>query len=84
MGKKRQSGVCRLTGTPGEFVASHIIPLALTRLSGTGEKRIEAGIGLGIKHRANSWYDNALVKGNGGSRLLKPTRPLAIATHANA
>jgi hypothetical protein len=53
--------LCALTGRTGKYVKSHIIPLALTRLERTGEKFVEAGIGLGIKTRSNSWYDNALV-----------------------
>lgn len=63
MKKAAQSleGICKLTGTPGRFVDSHLIPLALTRLSRTGQKHIEAGIGLGIKSRSNSWYDRQLV-----------------------
>jgi hypothetical protein len=61
MSKPRSAGVCKLTGEFGKFVDSHIIPLALTRLSETGEKYVEAGIGLGLKRRANSWYDGGLV-----------------------
>lgn len=44
---------------------SHIIPRALTRLSKTGEKSIEAGIGLGFKRRPDSWYDGKLVTRKG-------------------
>jgi hypothetical protein len=61
MPKRKHEGRCRLTGLFGPFVDSHIIPLALTRLSTTGEKLVEAGIGLGVKRRSNSWYDNELV-----------------------
>ena len=50
-----------LTGIHGRFVDSHLIPLALTRLSRAGEKYIETGIGLGSKLRSNSWYDGQLV-----------------------
>jgi hypothetical protein len=71
MSKKSQSGICKLTGTSGPYVASHIIPLALTRLSRTGEKRVEAGIGLGVKRRSNSWYDDALVTKSGEDILAK-------------
>jgi hypothetical protein len=35
--------------------------LALTRLSRTGEKYVETGIGHGVKTRSNSWYDEQLV-----------------------
>lgn len=54
-------GVCRLTGQAGVLVKSHLIPVALTRLSRTGAKYVEAGIGLGVKHRSSSWYDSNLV-----------------------
>jgi len=60
-----REGTCKLTGTHGCFVKSHLIPLALTRLSRTGEKYIETGIGLGTKSRANSWYDEFLVTREG-------------------
>lgn len=58
-------GTCKLCGNHGRFVKSHLIPLALTRLSRTGEKYIETGIGLGVKSRANSWYDGLLVTREG-------------------
>lgn len=61
MNKKKLAGVCRLTATHGPYVDSHIIPRALTRLSKTGEKHIEAGIGYRIKKTANSWYDGRMV-----------------------
>lgn len=54
-------GTCKLTCTSGRYVDSHLIPLALTRLSRTGKKHIETGIGLGTRSRANSWYDSQLV-----------------------
>jgi len=67
MKKKDRSreGVCKLTGLHGRFVDSHLIPLALTRLSRSGEKHVESGIGLGIKSRSNSWYDAQLVTRDG-------------------
>ncbi len=52
---------CRLTGDTGPFVKSHLIPVALTRLSKTGEMYVEAGIGWGQMRRASSWYDSKLV-----------------------
>ena len=61
----KPSGQCRLTGEVGAFVKSHLIPLALTRLSGSGEKFVEAGIGHGRKLRSNSWYDPGLVTRSG-------------------
>jgi hypothetical protein len=60
-----------LTNSSGQFVDSHIIPLALTRLSGTGEKRIEVGIGFDVKRRANSWYDGTLVTRHGEEILAR-------------
>ncbi|WP_143330996.1 hypothetical protein [Burkholderia aenigmatica] len=66
-----REGTCKLTGAHGRFVKSHLIPLALTRLSRTGEKYIEAGIGLGIKSRANSWYDDLLVTRDGEDILAE-------------
>jgi hypothetical protein len=60
-----REGTCKLTGIHGRLVDSHLIPLALTRLSRTGQKYIEAGIGLGTKSRSNSWYDGQLVTGEG-------------------
>jgi hypothetical protein len=65
MSRKGRTGVCKLTGTSGPYVASHIIPRALTLLSRTGEKYIETGIGLGVKKRSNSWYDYSLVTKHG-------------------
>ncbi len=58
---KKMLGVCQLTLGNGVYINAHIIPAALTKLSSTGEKYVEAGIGAGIKKRANSWYDNELV-----------------------
>lgn len=65
MSKIKPSGLCKLTQSIGPYVDSHIIPLSLTRLSRTGDKYVEAGIGLGIKKRSNSWYDGALVTRRG-------------------
>lgn len=60
MTTNKKDGICALTRTRGRFVASHLIPRALTRLSTTGEKYIETGIGAGIKKCADSWYDSSL------------------------
>jgi hypothetical protein len=59
--KGPKSGLCELTGTHGPYVKSHIIPASLTRLPTNGQKVVEAGIGLGVKNRFVSWYDNELV-----------------------
>jgi hypothetical protein len=61
MARQKPTGTCQLTGEVGPFVDSHLIPLALTRLSVTGSKHVETGIGLGAKHRSSSWYDGQLV-----------------------
>lgn len=71
---KRQisrDGICKLTQRPGRFVDSHLIPAALTRLSRTGEKAIETGIGRGFKKRPNSWYDSSLVTREGEDILAE-------------
>jgi hypothetical protein len=71
---KRQisrDGICKLTLRPGRFVDSHIIPAALTRLSRTGEKAIETGIGHGVKKRPHSWYDSVLVTREGEDILAE-------------
>lgn len=62
---KAREGVCKLTLRPGRFVDSHLIPAALTRLSRTGKKYVETGIGHETKHRSNSWYDGELVTREG-------------------
>lgn len=58
---KKKQGICKLTGNEGAFVKSHIIPRALTLLSGTGEQRVEAQIGHRAKKSFNSWFDSELV-----------------------
>lgn len=58
---KKYFGTCALTGEYGQFVKSHLIPRALTRLSRTGEKFIESGIGERIAMVSDSWYDLKLV-----------------------
>lgn len=65
MSKHKQFGRCNLTHASGAYVASHIIPAALTRLSRSGEKYVETGIGLNTKKVSNSWYDRALVTREG-------------------
>ena len=61
--QKKPSGVCKLTGIKGVYVKSHIIPQALTRLSKTGEKYVETGIGRRTVRRSTSWYDeNSVIR----------------------
>jgi hypothetical protein len=59
--KLRQEGVCKLTGKRGKFVASHILPRALTTLSHSGEKVREAALGMRPLWRPATWYDDRLV-----------------------
>lgn len=54
-------GTCALTGKSGQFVKSHLIPRALTRLSRNGEKYIQSGIGESMRRVSDSWYDLKLV-----------------------
>ena len=58
---KKLFGTCALTGEYGPFVKSHLIPRALTRLSRTGEKFIQSGIGERMVRVSDSWYDLKLV-----------------------
>lgn len=73
--KGTKSGLCKLTGTRGSFVKSHIIPASLTRLPSDGQKVVEAGIGVGVKNRFVSWYDNELVTQVGEDILEKIDTP---------
>lgn len=59
--KLRQEGVCKLTGKHGKFVASHILPRALTQLSRSGEKVREAGLGVRPRWRPATWYDDQML-----------------------
>ena len=54
-------GYCKLTGEYGKFVASHLIPKALTRPAKAGLPFVEAGLGKRPTRRWNSWYDGRLV-----------------------
>jgi len=64
-------GICALTGERGRLVRSHILPRALTRLTLTGEKAIESGLGIPSKRRPPTWYDDALVTRRGEDILEK-------------
>ena len=68
---KKTTGICKLTGIEGDYVKSHIIPQSLTRLSKTGEKYIETGIGHKTVRRSTSWYDYNLVIRVGEDILAK-------------
>lgn len=61
MGKNAEHGQCKLTGHRGKFVASHLIPKALTRPQAKGMPFVEAGMGKRPLRRWDSWYDTCLV-----------------------
>jgi hypothetical protein len=64
-------GKCRLTGRPGHFVKSHIIPEALTEATWRGQPLTQQGKdGRPIK-RWTSWYDDELVTSEGEAVLQK-------------
>ncbi|MCF8795319.1 hypothetical protein [Xanthomonas campestris] len=54
-------GYCKLTGRPGAFVKSHLIPDALTKPSQAGEPLFQYGDGPKPSRRWSSWYDTELV-----------------------
>lgn len=54
-------GYCKLTGKPGRFVKSHIIPQALTKISERGRPFFQYGEGMRPAQRCTSWYDQGLV-----------------------
>ncbi|MBB3020090.1 hypothetical protein FHR70_003171 [Microvirga lupini] len=54
-------GTCKLTGKKGKFVASHLIPKALTRPAVSGAPLIQFGSGRKPTRRWDSWYDRNLV-----------------------
>lgn len=58
---KVEEGICKLTLKKGRFVDSHILPRALTMLSSTGEKAVQAKIGAKTVQRFQGWYDNTLA-----------------------
>lgn len=59
------TGVCALTGSPGKFVACHLIPKALTRPGRKGSYFITFGRGTSPKRSWTSWYDLSLVTEEG-------------------
>lgn len=58
-------GYCRLTGEPGRFVKSHIIPQGLTLGVKEGEPLVQYGAAAGASQRWSSWYDPLLVTRSG-------------------
>ncbi len=72
-------GFCKLTGKPGAFVKSHLIPEALSRPSQRGAPLIQLGAGQRPSQRWSSWYDAALVT-RAGEDVLSDLDTWAIAT----
>ncbi|MCI2399402.1 hypothetical protein [Aliiroseovarius subalbicans] len=64
-------GVCRLTGNPGKFVKSHIIPKALTPKEDPGGPLVEADGKKRPKRQWDSWYDPSLVIRKGEDHLAE-------------
>lgn len=54
-------GRCALTHEEGEYIASHLIPKALTRPSAPGRPLIQIQSGKNAIRRWDSWFDNRLV-----------------------
>jgi hypothetical protein len=77
MAEAAAEGKCRLTNSVGRFARSHIIPKALTDLDSKGERRVEVGIGLGIKKRFDSWFDLELCT-HEGEKILSEIDTAAI------
>ncbi|MDI2090140.1 hypothetical protein [Commensalibacter oyaizuii] len=42
---KQKIGICKLTGSKGKFVKSHIIPKAFTRPLRRGDSFVQGGVG---------------------------------------
>jgi hypothetical protein len=63
--KRTRYGYCKLTGRPGAFVKSHLIPEALTRPSKAGAPLFQYGDGPKPSRRWSSWYDSELVTREG-------------------
>lgn len=66
-----RSGVCKLTGTSGRFVRSHLIPQAFTKPSIPGEFFIAGGGGRRLVRNWSSWYDEQLVTQEGEALLAE-------------
>lgn len=63
--QRTRYGYCKLTGRPGAFVKSHLIPEALTRPSQAGAPLFQYGDGPKPSRRWSSWYDSELVTREG-------------------
>jgi hypothetical protein len=62
---KSNFGTCKLTGTVGPFVKSHILPASLTKPAYPGGMLFQHGSGRRAQKRRTSWYDQALVCAEG-------------------
>lgn len=72
-----KSGICKLTGTPGRFVRSHLIPAAFTKPEEPGAFLFQSGPGRRPVKRWSSWYDQQLVTEQ-GERILRDLDTWAI------
>jgi hypothetical protein len=61
--------ICKLTGTTGVYVKSHLIPKAVTRPEAPGLPLIQGGSGRRAVRRWDSWYDKGLVTKEGEAIL---------------
>lgn len=68
---KRIRGLCALTGVEGVYLASHLIPKALTRPSVAGRPLIQIASGRTPVRRWDSWYDDRLVTADGEALLTE-------------
>ncbi|WP_375552641.1 hypothetical protein [Rhodophyticola porphyridii] len=57
--------MCKLTGTIGKLVDSHIIPKSLTKPTEAGAPLLQSTKGQGHKRRWSSWYDSEMVTREG-------------------
>lgn len=76
--QRTRHGYCKLTGKPGAFVKSHLIPEALTRPSQAGAPLFQYGDGPKPSRRWSSWYDSELVT-RAGEDILSALDTWAIA-----
>ena len=64
-------GICALTLEPGDFIAAHLIPKALTRPSFPGRPLVQIASGKKAVRRWDSWYDERLVTLSGENVLTE-------------
>ncbi|WP_139119884.1 hypothetical protein [Xanthomonas graminis] len=76
--QRTRHGYCKLTGRPGAFVKSHLIPEALTSPSQPGAPLFQYGDGPKPSRRWTSWYDSELVT-RAGEDILSALDTWAIA-----